>query len=165
MIEPIHLSKPPGTREIRELTPEEVQSVAHVFAATGVPVPDLGSATFVGAVQDGKVLGFLVLQARIHAEPLWIEPGQQALFLPIVKETERVLLKKAGPQWVYLFAPAGKVAQMAASQGMQLEPWCVYSKLVAPELPKRPSIMFAGDEEDEVPFDVRNLSPASDATQ
>lgn len=162
MIEPISLPKPPGTREIRELTPEEIQSVAHIFAENGTVVPDPSNATFVGAVQDGTVLGFLVLQAKIHAEPLWIAPGQSHLFTGIAKEAEKLILKKLGPAWVYVFAPAGKVSQMAAAMGMTLEPWCVYSRLVYPEIPGKPMTLMP---DDDVPIDLDLIASASEATQ
>ncbi len=167
MIEPISLPKPPGTREIRELTPEEIQSVAHIFAENGTVVPE--PATFVGAVQDGKVLGFLVLQPKLHAEPLWIEPGQSHLFTGIVKEAEKVILRKCGPQWCYLFTPTvqpvqlGRISQMATAMGMQLEPYVVMSKLVMPEAPGRPLVLMQGEED--VPIDLDLLMSATEATQ
>lgn len=160
-IEPIKVPAVPGTREIRELTPEEIQSVAHIFTENGTVVPD--PATFVGAVQDGKVLGFLVLQPKLHAEPLWIEPGQSHLFTSIVKEAERVILRKCGPQWTYLFAPAGRVSQMATAMGMQVEPFVVMSKLVMPEAPGRPLVLMQPDED--TPIDLDLVTAASEATQ
>jgi hypothetical protein len=163
MIEPISIPKPPGTREIRELTPEEVASVAHIFTEHGTVVPDLSTATFVGAVQDGKVLGFLVLQAKLHAEPLWIEPGHSHLFTSIAREAERTILKKCGPQWVYLFSPAGRTAQMATAMGMAMEPFVVMSKLVMPEAPGRPLVLMQSDED--TPIDLDLIAAASEATQ
>lgn len=164
MMEPIALPKPPGTREIRELTVEEIMTLAPIFIENGTDLPDLRQATFVGAVQDGKVLGFIVLQAKLHAEPMWITPGQSQLFTPIVREAERVILKKAGPQYVYLFTPAGRVTQMAASMGLRPEPFVIMSKLVMPEPPARPLILMP-DEDGEVPIDMETLVPASEVTQ
>lgn len=124
----------------RELTPEEIKSVEPVFAATGNPLPDPGISTFVGAVEDGKVVGFLVLQVKLHAQPMWIEDGKSQVFAPLVAEAERTILKKAGPTWVYLFAPAGRLSQLAQSMGLGLEPWNVLSKLVQPETPAKISV-------------------------
>ncbi len=56
----------PGVREIRELTVEEIQTLAPIFVENGTELPDLRTATFVGAVQDKVVLGFVVLQAKLH---------------------------------------------------------------------------------------------------
>ncbi len=166
MIEPIAVSKGPRAREIRELTPEEVQTVAKIFADHGAVVPDLKASVFVGAVQDGVVLGFIVLQPKLHAEPVWITPGQSQLFVPLVREAERVILQKFGPQYVYLFAPAGRVAQMAATMGMQLEPFVILSKLVMPEFPGKPLIFMTGENlQDDGPIDLDMAVPASEVTQ
>lgn len=137
MIEMLTVDQPetPKGREIRELTPEEIQSVKYVFDAVNQPIPV--PSTFIGAVENGKVLGFLVLQVKAHAEPMWIEPGHSELFKPIVAEAEKTILKKCGPTWIYLFAPAGRVSQLAQSMGMQLEPWNVLSKLIMPEAPAK----------------------------
>lgn len=131
-------STPTSRDGIRELLPDEIESVRHLFEARGAALPDPQISTFVGAVRDGKVVGFLVLQARLHAQPMWIEDGQSGLFQAIVSAAERVIVGKAGPQWVYLFAPAGRVSQLAQTAGMQLEPWVVLSKLVQPQSPAEP---------------------------
>lgn len=127
----------PNRDGVRELTQDEIKTVEHVFTATGNPLPDPQISTFVGAVKDGKVVGFLVLQVKLHAEPMWIEEGHSDVFTPIVHAAERTILSKAGPQFVYLFAPAGRVSQLAQSMGMQLEPWNVLSKLVQPDVPSK----------------------------
>ncbi len=145
MIEPIQVQKVPGAREIRELTPEEVQSVAYIFADNGSVIPQF--ATFVGAVENDKVLGFIVLQPKLHAEPMWIAPGQSQLFQAIVNEAEKTVLRKAGPQWVYLFAPAGKISQLATAMGMGIEPFVVMSKMVTSDLPPRPVTQFVSSED------------------
>lgn len=144
--EVLEMLPPPGGRAtgeptVRELSPEERESVRSVFAAQGVEMPDPATSTFVGAVgADGAVLGFLVLQLRLHAEPMWIAPDHSDLFLPLAHAAEQVILQRCGPQWVYLFAPAGRVATLAQSMGMALEPWVVMSKLVQPELPSRSAV-------------------------
>lgn len=135
---------------VRELTPEEIKTVEHVFHATGNPLPDPAISTFIGAVRDGKVVGFLVLQVKLHAQPLWLEQGHSDLFAPIVSAAERHIIAKAGPQWVYCFAPAGKLSQMAQTMGMQLEPWCVLSKLVQPEAPSKSVIELPTPSENDV---------------
>ena len=131
-------SAPQDTGKARELTLEEVKSVDHYFHEAGVQPPNSAYATYVGVVEGGKVLGFIVLQAKLHAEPMVVEPGHSDLFLPILKEAERVIITKCGPQYVYVFAPAGRVSQLASSMGMTLEPYNIYSKLVAPEIPSKP---------------------------
>jgi hypothetical protein len=140
MLPPPIVEQDPGSPkgiEYRELTDKEIKSVEHLFVATGNTLPDPALSTFVGCVKDGVVLGFLVLQIKMHAEPMWIQPGHSDVFQPIARMAEKIILKKCGPQWVYLFAPAGRVSQLAQSMGMQLEPWNVLSKLVMPDPPSK----------------------------
>lgn len=125
---------------IRELTPDEIRSVEHVFISTGNPLPDPQTSTFMGAVKGGKVIGFVVLQVKLHAEPWWIEEGHSDIFKSLVKGAEQIILNRCGPQWVYAFTPAGRVTQLAASMGMQQEPWCVMSKLLVPDTPSKQEI-------------------------
>ena len=149
MIEPLlPPTEPQSGISYRELTPEEIKSVEPIFTATGNPLPDPGISTFVGAIENGKVIGFLVLQVKLHAEPMWIEQGHSEVFSSLVATAERTILKKTGPQYVYLFAPAGRISQLAQSMGMQLEPFCVLSKLVMPEAPSRPVIDLLPTSED-----------------
>ena len=139
-------TKPSGDG-VRELTPEEIYAfVKPRYDVAGETLPNLSTSTFVGVVRNGKVIAALGLQVKLHAEPLIIEPGQASVLPSLITETEKVILSKCGPQWVYLFAPAGKISQLAASCGMQLEPWCVYSRLVVPETPAKPLVDLSLDD-------------------
>lgn len=126
----LDLLQPPSKIEYRELTPDEVTSLIPIFQGQDAVFPRPEYSRFVGAVEGGKVIAFIVLQIQLHAEPMWIEDGKSYVFKSLIAEAERTILRTSGPQLVYLFAPAGRVAQMAASMGMQLEPWVVLSKLV-----------------------------------
>lgn len=130
-------SSPTNELEVRVLTPAEIKSVESVFADAGATLPDPQTSLFVGAVMDGEVQGFIVLQLKLHAEPMWIKNGKSELFLKLVAKAEETILAKSGPQWVYTFTPAGRISQLAQSMGMQLEPWCIYSKLVTPKIPSK----------------------------
>jgi hypothetical protein len=68
---------------------------------------------------------------------MYIEPGYSNVFKPLVAAAEAHILKVAGPQWVYCFTPAGKISQLASSMGMQMEPYCVMSKLVTYDPPAK----------------------------
>lgn len=142
MIEMLPPPPPPATRaEFRVLTPQEVQTLEPIFVSAGAVLPDSTYATFVGAVEDGSVKAFLVLQAKLHAEPMYIEPGYSHLFTQLVKTAEDVIITSCPTgAWVYLFAPAGRVSQLAATVGMQTEPYVVMSKLVAPDTPIKPPV-------------------------
>lgn len=122
----------------RELTPEEIESyVKPKYEAAGSPLPNSGESIFIGLIRGGKIVGALGVQVKIHAEPLMLDPGYAAALPALVKAAESHILSKCGPQYVYLFTPAGRIAQLAVSMGMQLEPWVVMSKLVMPEVPTK----------------------------
>lgn len=124
--------------EIRVLTADELERYVYPqYDASGNPRPDKSTSTFVGVLRGGRVVAFLGLQVKLHAQPLFIEDGYQSILPSLVDAAERIILAKCGPQWVYLFTPAGKLTQLAAHFGMQLEPWCVMSKLVAPAVPPK----------------------------
>lgn len=131
---PPPVSQPPEAGlQFRELTPTEIASTEHIFRATGNPLPDPAISTFIGAVEGGKVLAFLVLQIKLHAQPMWIEDGHSELFSRLVKTAEQTILRKCGATWVYLFvAPDTVLEDLAEVSGMAKEPWAVMSKLVAP---------------------------------
>lgn len=152
-IEEIPPSPPPADPskvERRLLTEEEVlQFVKPVYDKGGYPLPDPATSVFVGVLRGGKVKAFLGLQVMLHAEPLWIEDGEANLLTGLVERAEEIILERTGPQWVYLFAPPGKVARIAERLGMQLEPYCVYSKLVTAPAPVKPMTAF----EEPVDFD------------
>lgn len=140
MIEPIIVEAPKTGLQYRELTAEEIQSVKHVFDGAGAPLPDPRSSTFVGAIEEGKVIGFIVLQQKLHAEPAWIENGKSQIFSALAQKAEEVVLQRCGPTWIYLFTPAGRISQLAATLGFQVEPWVIMSRLVMPELPARGAV-------------------------
>lgn len=134
---------PSGDLSVRELTPQEVATLSPVFKQAGADMPDPAVSTFVGAVKDGAVLGFLVLQLKLHCEPMYVTEGHSDLFLPIVKAAERLILQRTGVQYAYLFAPAGRVSRLAQTMGFSVEPWVVMSKLIAPDMPSKPVVELA----------------------
>jgi hypothetical protein len=124
------------------MTPAEVALEEPIFVENGSSLPDPATSVFLGVFRNGQRVAFLVLQLKLHAEPLYVEPGHSAVFAPLVKAAEDYILANAGPQWVYLFAPAGRISQLAASMGMQMEPFVVMSKLVAPPIPSKGPVEF-----------------------
>ncbi len=134
---PITPTQPEGDCE-RELTPEEIQQyVKPGYDATNNPLPDPAISTFVGVIRGGRVVASIGLQLKLHAQPLQIEDGHANVLPALVEAAERIILQRAGPQWIYLFSPAGRLAQIAQHMGMGLEPWCVMSKLVTYPEPSR----------------------------
>jgi hypothetical protein len=124
----------PNAIERRRLTPAEVDKfVKPYYDRSENPLPNPANSFFMGVVIGGDVVASLCIQAKLHAQPLIIENGYQSVLAGLVAEAEAEILRAAGPSWVYLFAPAGKLAQLATSLGMQMEPWVVMSKYVQPE--------------------------------
>lgn len=111
------------TNPVRILTQEEVQSLAPIFAEHGDVLPDPSTSFFVGSVADGKVVGFIAVQLKIHAEPMWLDSGAEHLFRPLVREVERVIVERCGSAEVYLFAPEGKITRLAEIAGMEKMPF------------------------------------------
>jgi hypothetical protein len=120
----------PGGLEIRIMTPEEVEAEKVLFAGRGAIWPNPTSSVFMGAFKDGKRVAFLVLQVQLHAEPLYIEEGHSGVLSSLVSKCQEYILDRVGPCAVYLFAPAGRITQLATSYGFKLEPWNVMSCIV-----------------------------------
>lgn len=164
MLELLPLPKPPAPEmEIREMTPEEVLELKPIFEQRGGALPDPSISSFIGVFKRGTRVAFLCLQLKLHAQPLMIEEGHSEVFKPLISEVEKFILKKCGPQWVYTFTPAGKLTQLAQAMGMQLEPWCVMSKLVVPEAPpKDVTVTFDIPEMPNPPEESPNMQDVSD---
>jgi len=132
----------PSGLQFRDLTPEEIATLEPEFKARGGLLPDPATSRIIGGVEDGKVVAFLVLQLKLHAQPVWLAPGRSELFTRLVHTAEETILRTAGPQWVYLFAPGGRLNELAESMGMSPEPWTVMSKLVTVSIPERGVLNF-----------------------
>lgn len=131
----LQLIPPPSEAEteVRLLTAAEIESLYPIFEAQGAAPPLPEESAYIGAVRNGYVVAFLVVQRVLHAEPLWIEQGNEVVFSRLVGVAESLIAKHYGNRTVYVFAPAGKVSRMAQLVGMQVEPWVVLSKWVPAE--------------------------------
>lgn len=129
---------PPGQDgpEIRLLTPDEYLGLAPRFESRGFTLPSPASSTAVGIFDDGKMVGYQVLQLRLHAQPTEIDPHYANLFSALCRKSEEIILQRCGPTWVYVFVEPGDMEKLAESRGLVKEPWIVYSKLVQPEAGK-----------------------------
>lgn len=121
----------PPQPEIRQLTAEEYLSLAPRFEGRGHQLPSPDVATAVGIFDDGKIVGYQVLQLRLHVQPTEIDEGYANLFTALCRKSEETIFAKCGPTWAYLFVePDTDLHKLAASRGMTDEPWVVMSKLV-----------------------------------
>lgn len=57
----------------RALRSEEWPKLAPIFSEYGVDTPNSALARAVVAEDDDRIVGFLVLQPWLHAEPIWID--------------------------------------------------------------------------------------------
>lgn len=130
------VTAPAGDGE-RELTPEEIKTLEPIFREKGVGLPNLATGTVYGIVENGEVVAFMVMQLKLHAQPVWVKKGRGSLLSRLIHGMEEFILKRCGPQWVYLFTEAGKMSTIASRFGMATEPWVVHSKLIIPDLPGR----------------------------
>lgn len=122
--------------EIRELTIDEIQTLAPDFEPYGLPDPRTSIA--IGIVRNGKILGYQFVKLMVHVQPTKLDDSLAHLFSALCRKTEEIILQKSGPTWVYVFCRPGRMAALAESRGMEVEPWVVMSKLVKPDLPTRP---------------------------
>jgi hypothetical protein len=155
MIEPLG-SLPPVT-EYRPLTTEEIASLRPIFEAQGVGLP---SGIYMGAVEGSRVIGFLVLQLKLHSEPMWIEPGRSQIFHALVGAAENYILANSGPTWVYLFAPEGRVSELAEAMGMTRNDEQIYYKLIERPTPPRPFVDLQPIPVEVTPEDIARMEAA-----
>jgi hypothetical protein len=147
-VPPLNPASAPHT--FRVLTAEEVATLAPLFEGRGASLPNPETSFFVGAVDDhGKIHGWIVVQAVIHAEPMYIENGYSALFAGIAHQAEQEIAQRLGTTTIFLFTPRGRVAQLAESCGMHAEPWVVFAKTIAGQVPVVPVVPVVTEPEPE----------------
>lgn len=152
MIEPIRLVSQKPQLEIRELTPDEIQTLAPDFAPHGLP--DAATSTAVGIIEDGKIVGYQFLRLMLHVQPTKLDEKYSHMFSALCRKSEETILAKCGPTWTYVFCRPGRMAALAESRGMTAEPWVVMSKLVRAEDPSPPVLELTSEPDVEVPIEV-----------
>lgn len=125
----------------RVLTAEEVETLRPFFEERGATLPSPDIAFFVGCVEDGKIVAWQCVQGVCHVDPLYIEPGHQAKFSTLVHTAEAEIKRRIKePCVAFLFAPPGRVEELAEAMGLRREPWVVMSKTIEPAGPGAPAI-------------------------
>ncbi len=148
MIEPLVTEHPvPSGIQYRLLTPDEILTLKPIFDSQGATLP---AGHYIGAIEGHRIIGFIVLQLKLHAEPMWLERPE--IFKSLVSATEQYILQQNGPTWVFLFAPEGRVADLAEASGMTKETQPIFYKLVTPSVPAKP---FADLQP--LPFDLQEF--------
>lgn len=117
--------------DYRILTPDEIQTIVPVFEAMGATLPDPALSQIVGAVKSGRVVGFIVLQLCLHAEPMWIEPGHSEVFNGISRTAQDVVAERTGGARVFLFADADKVTRLSDINEFERINSPVYTKYIS----------------------------------
>jgi len=134
--DPVYWSGPSSVTKARIpadyhiLTEAEIQQIVPVFEAMGATLPDPAVSTIYGAVKNGRVVGFIVLQLCLHAEPMWIEPGHSEVFNGISRGAQDVVAEKCGGARVFLFADADKVARLSDINEFERITSPVYTKYI-----------------------------------
>lgn len=116
--------------QIRLLTHDEVLSLEPEFAATGNPLPDPATSSFVGVIADNRIVAWQCVQLRLHVDPVRVDSQHARVYRSLIHETKKIIEERtSGPVDVYVFAPLGSnQGKLAEHEGMQKEPWAVYSK-------------------------------------
>jgi hypothetical protein len=119
---------PSAATAYRLLRHDEWDRIAPIFEQQGhvVPHPEIANVAIAESA-DGQILGFLMLQMVLHAEPLWIDESERG------KVSWKRLLGVLeslfeGPSCYYVFAPDEHVARMAEAVGMEKLPYAVFQK-------------------------------------
>lgn len=115
--------------EYRLLTPEEVLTLAPVFASYGVDTPSPELSAVAGAIEGGVIVGFHVLQLVPHAEPIWISPEHRGK-VDWRKLNEQLEAPFAAVQAgeFYTFSDSPRVAAMLKKVGYEEMPYKVWRK-------------------------------------
>jgi|ERR1041385_162383 hypothetical protein len=126
-------SKSASPASVRQLTVTEINNfVRPEFESRGNALPDLSQAAFFGVMRDGRLTGsFITLQLRLHADPVLLVEGDEAMLGSLVSAVKQHIVNTVGVADVYVFTPPGNTERLAQLFGMQAEPWTVFSKRVS----------------------------------
>lgn len=108
---------------VRKVEREEWPQVQAFFKhAINEPLPHPDGCAVVLAEEDGLPIGFLVVQALIHAEPLWVHPGYRRRYIVgrLIREVCKLF-----PELNYCFvnAKTPRMASFLEKIGFQRMPW------------------------------------------
>lgn len=113
--------------EYKELT--DWRTVEAEFKRRGVVAPSKTSARVFAAIENDEVVGFLVVQLVVHAEPIWIHEDYRGKvnWQKLVRMGEDFLGRNTGREY-YAFAPNDHIEAMCEIVGMEKMLWIVYRK-------------------------------------
>jgi len=112
----------------RWLEPQEVESLRAIFDVNGGELPDPKLSAIYGALNDeGKVVGFHVVQLVPHAEPMYVEPEYRAKvnWREFQRGVESVM---QGVEY-YIFPSDDRVAKLCKRGGMEEVPMRAFRKV------------------------------------
>lgn len=101
--------------EVRWLTPEEHDLVAELFILNGSQPPHPEHSRIAAAFDQGRLVGFMVLQFVAHTEPTWIADEYQGR--GIWDKMAKLLDDLVGPTTVYCTVPDDRVRHMVEKYG------------------------------------------------
>jgi hypothetical protein len=113
----------------RLLPSEEWERLKPIFQQNGAAMPRPEIATAAIAEQRGEIVGMLIMQYAIHAEPLWIKESERGKvsWKKLLNDVAALLPKGSA---FYVFAPNEQIAHMARASGMEELAWKPFLKEV-----------------------------------
>lgn len=115
----------------RMLRPDEWPKVEPIFIEHGGPqsLPCPEASAILVAEEQGGIVGFLVIQPVVHAEPVWVREDHRGngIARKLFSEVDD-FMKGIGIKAYYTFSTETIVERLAQGNGMSLLPWKVWMK-------------------------------------
>lgn len=117
-----------GLMTYRDLTPSEIEGIAHEFTSRGHEAPGIGMVVVGAFDEDGTLQGFQCIQFQLHVEPMVIYDPHVLRGLSRAME-DRV--RKNFGSGTPIFAMAiGRTAEIAKTLGYSRRDEFVFEKVV-----------------------------------
>lgn len=124
----IEFLPPPKTHDesrtetvIRKLDLAEWEQLSPIFQERNDELPDPNLATILAAFKDGKIVSFIVLQLKLHCEPIYVMPDHSDTFLPLINNAKVFIgsiIQKETEVWFR--ADNENICSMASHLGFEL---------------------------------------------
>src|ERR1043165_5159572 len=108
------------------IAPEDYHLLEPIFKVYGAKVPNPDLSRIACASYKGEIIGFYGLQAKIHAEPMWIKPEWKGSKVWI--KLAAMLDNLRGSEEVFIVAENPESERMCISLGLEKVEFPVYRK-------------------------------------
>lgn len=111
----------------RLLPPDEWQRLIDAFPEDKRDrVPSSEIAAAVVAEQDGRIIGFLILQFALHLEPIWVDKAFRGEGVP--DAMWRLIENRLSASAVFSSSSGGITNRLLEDHGFRPSPWRLYEK-------------------------------------